>query len=126
MQKREAKFQTLFNHYVKGVLQKTACYEVKQTESNSLPFSDVQVHQAEALYNAKHGVFVHKIPDVGYQNPFDSFSLAGVPAYVVIKYPAFFCLIDIDRFLEERDVLSTRKSLTSERAKEISFCVVTL
>ncbi len=118
--KKEAKFQTLFNKWVREVFKKTACFELKQVEGDSLPFSDVQVHQVEALHNAKHGVLVHKIPDVGYQNPFDSFCLTATPAYIVIKFPEFFCLIDIDTFIEERDVLSSRKSLTSERAWEIA------
>lgn len=124
--RKEAKFQTKFNHWVKSIFKDTACFELKQTTEDSLPFSDVQPHQAEALYNAKHGIVVHKIPDCGFQNPFDSFCISRELAFVVICYPGFFCLIDIDKFIEERDVLSARKSLTSERAREIADYVIDL
>jgi len=122
--KREANFQTTFNHWLKDKL--------------------------------KH-IFVFKIPDVGYQNPFDVFSVDKygqfhawelkqtqtdsipfsavvdhqvtareiVSGMVVIKYPKFFVVIPIDIFIDERKK-SSRKSLMSSRAKEISTVVVAL
>ena len=122
---KEKDFQVTFNHWLKSVFKKTACYELKQTKTDSLPFSDVKDHQIAALSLARWGTLVYKIPDVGYQNPFDCFSLTVVPAYVVIKYPKFFCLIDIDTFILERG-RSKRKSLVSSRAKELSTVVVEL
>jgi len=123
MKKREANFNSLFNKWVKNVYRKTAAFELKQTTTDSLPFSALQEHQAQALLQARWETFVFKIPDAGYQNPFDCFSLSGVPAYIVIKYPDFFCLIDIETFLLESK-RSKRRSLTSERAKELSTTVV--
>ena len=116
--KREANFQTTFNHWLKNVYKHTGAFELKQT-STALPFSAVVPHQVEALLNAKHGVLVYKIPDAGYQNPFDAFCLASVPAYVVIKYPKSFELISIDVWEQEKKS-SHRKSLTYGRAREIS------
>ena len=116
---KEKDWQSYFNKWVKNVYKKTACFELKKATGDSLPFCAVVPHQVEALQNASNGVLVYKIPDVGYQNPFDSFCLAGVPAYVVIKYPNSFELIAIDEFIFERD-RSKRKSLTALRAKEIS------
>lgn len=121
--KREANFQRRFNHWVKEVFKQTAAFELKQTKTDSLPFAAVVPHQRGALRNAKGGTFVFKIPDAGYQNPFDSFCLHEVPAYVVIKYPDFFCLVGIQDFLEE-EIISDRRSLTADRARKIAHIIV--
>lgn len=125
MKKLEQAFNTTFNHWLKEVYKKTGAYELKHTHGkDSLPFSAVKDHQIAALIAAKHGTFVYKISDIGMvQVPFDCFSLAGVPAYVVIQYPEFFCLIDIDEFNIEASA-SERKSLTSDRARQIASIVV--
>lgn len=120
---REKDFQIKFNHWLKNVYKQTGAFELKITKTDSLPFSAVKQHQLDALLNAKKGVFVFKIPDCGYQNPFDTFCLTGVPAFIVIKYPDFFCLIDIDAFITEKNI-STRKSLMAERAKELSTIII--
>ncbi len=121
--KREANFQTVFNHWLKSEWKETGCFELKQTKTNSIAFSTVKNHQVDALLNAKRGTLAYKIPDCGYQNPFDCVCLSGVPAFVVVKFPEFFCLIDIDDFIRERDN-SRRKSLTSEAAPLLSTVVV--
>lgn len=116
--KREANFQTTFNHWLKSHL--------------------------------KH-IFVFKIPDAGYQNPFDCFSVdkhnefwawelkqtktdsipfsAVVPhqitaleivsGYVVIKYPLGVAIILVDTFVRESK-RSKRRSLTFEKAMNLS------
>ena len=119
----EKDFQSHFNKWIKAKFKKTAAFELKLCRGNSLPFNAVQPHQSRALYEAKNGQIIYKIPDVGYQNPLDSFCLSGVPAYVVIKYPNFFCLIDIDDWLNEVK-MSDRKSLISTRAQEIASIIV--
>lgn len=121
--KREANFQTTFNHWLKAVHKKTGAFELKQTKSNALPFNAVVPHQVQALLQVKNGTLVFKIPDSGYQNPFDCFSMSNEDAFVVIKYPDFFCLIDILDWCNEVE-RSDRKSLTSERAKEIATIIV--
>jgi len=118
---KEKDFQRTFNHWLKAVHKKTGLFELKITKG-ALPFSAVAPHQVEALLNAKHSCLYYKIPDVGYQNPADAFGLCGEEAYVVIKYPKAWYMIDIDAFLKERDS-SSRKSLTEERAKEIALSV---
>lgn len=117
--KREAKKQTTFNHWVKEVYKKTAAFELKQTQGPSIPFSDVKDHQVAALLAVKEGTFVWKIPDCGFQNPFDSFCMTKCPAYVVIFYPLSAEIIPIEGFILERE-RSKRKSLTYDRAKAIS------
>ena len=119
---KEKSFQTTFNHWLKEKYRKTAAFELKQCES-SLSFSAVAPHQIEALQAVRHGTFVFKIPDAGWQNPFDCFCMTEMPAYVVIKYNDFFCLISIDQFVLESE-RSKRRSLTAERAKSIAFLVV--
>lgn len=104
---------------MKHILKESGAFELKQTETNSIPFSDVLEHQVNSLLQSKHGVLVFKIPDVGYRNPFDSFCLSNMPAYVVIKYPDFNCMIDIDDWVHE-STISKRRSLTDARAKEIA------
>jgi hypothetical protein len=123
MQKREARFNTLFNHWVKNVFKKTAAFELKQAVNGRLPFSALKPHQAEALDSVRTGVLAYKIPDVGYQTPFDGFCMAGESSYVVINYSDFFCLIDIDVFMLESKI-NEEKSLTADRAKEIAFMSV--
>jgi len=121
----EAKCQTKFNHWVKNVFKKTAAFELKQTQTDSLPFSDVKPHQVDALLAVREGNFVWKIPDAGFQNPFDSFSMYNEQAYVVIFFKKSFEMIPITGFVLERE-RSKRKSLTYERAKEISTISVPL
>lgn len=116
----EKDFQTEFCKWAKYNIKETAAFELKFTRSLSLPFSDVQEHQINALYNAKHHYLIHKIPDAGYQNPFDCFFLKGCNAYVVIMFTKqkTFYLIDIDDFIQEKNT-SVRKSLTQDRAAQI-------
>jgi len=125
MRKAEAKFQTEFNKYLREVYQKTCAVELKHTRGrNCLPFSEVKDHQIRALQIVNRGVFAYKISDfdMGYK-PFDGFCLAGERAFIVIRYPRFFCMIPVETFVLERD-RSTRKSLTSSRALDLSTCTV--
>ena len=117
----EKDFQTDFNKWCKHLFPVPAAFELKCTKKNSLSFSAVKSHQESALYAVKHGVFVFKIPDLGNQNPFDSFMFKQSAAFVVIMFNAKsndFVLIDIDTWLTEKQS-SQRKSLTLERALEI-------
>ena len=121
--KKEANFQTKFNHWLKNVWKKTGAFELKQCES-SLPFSSVVPHQIDALMAVRHSTFVYKIIDAGYQNPFDCFCLTEQPAYVVISFKGKgFVLIAIDTFVLESK-RSKRRSLTWTRAVDIATIVV--
>lgn len=116
---KEKVFQTKFNHWVKNIYKRTAAFELKQTSTNSLPFDAVKDHQVEALQAASDKGLVWKIPDCGFQNPFDAVALFRVPAFVVIKYPESWEMIAIDTFVLEKSQSKT-KSLTAQRAKKIS------
>ena len=128
MRKREASFTLLFRHWLKANPMRTAAvFELKQTQTDSFPFKNVEEHQLEALAAAwgPEGL-IYKISDQsqGYK-PCDIVYFRLSPAYIVIKYPKFFCLIHASAFGAEMKT-STRKSLTSERAKEIAEKVIEL
>ena len=119
MIKREARLTTNFLKWASVNFRKTCAFEIKQTQGKSLPFSALAEHQKRALLIAKHGFFKHKIVDAGWENPFDAFSLFQVPAYVVVFFGRNFYMIDIDVFMQEKEI-SKRKSLTEETAKKLS------
>ena len=120
----ERDFQSHFNKFLKNVHKQSGAFELKVATGNRLPFSAVKEHQIKALEQVRHSTFVYKISDFSQmQQPFDCFSFTRQPAWIVIKYEKFFCLITIDAFQAER-FKSKRKSLTSERAREIASIVI--
>lgn len=127
MKKREADFGTLFRHWLKANPIISAAFELKQTKKGCIPFAEVKDHQLEALQAAqsKQGI-LYKAPDdsMGIK-PFDYFYLRNSLAFVVIKYPKFFVLIEVDEFIKEKKK-SDRKSLTESKAKEIASLTVQL
>ena len=124
MLKREAKFQSKFNEWLRTQFKRTGAFELKET-LGPLPFSRVEEHQVNALKAVKEGTFVYKISDMSLgAKPFDCFSFSRSKAYVVVLYRTSrtFYGIDIDDFLLERQ-RGPRKSLLESRAKEINcFC----
>lgn len=121
--KREANFTLVFRHWLKANPMISGAFELKQTQSNALAFDQVKEHQLEALMAVRHAKtgFLYKAPDDSRGvKPFDMFYLKSASAYVVIKYPGEFSMIDIDTFLLEKQ-RSKRKSLTCARAREISI-----
>ena len=125
--KKEANFTLRFRHWLKANPMPSCAFELKQTTGTSLPFSAVAEHQIDALLasKSKEG-FLYKIPDDSRSvKPYDLFYLRNAFAYVVIRYPRAFHVIDIDTFLLEK-ARSKRKSLTHSRAQEISTISVKL
>lgn len=117
---KEKDFQRGFGRWAKSNLSGSSAFELKLARGPSLPFADVQPHQIEGLLNAKHGKFHMKLPDCGFQNPFDSILIDALgKAFVVIRYGSgAFYGVDVDAFVAEH-AASTRKSLTEVRAKEL-------
>lgn len=121
LKKREADWITtslrkkILNHF-----DYSAVFEPKHTRGkNSFPFSEVKSHQRGDMLKIRHGKYLWKNPDMGDKTPPDLFLLVEEPAYVVIKYPKGVAIIPIDTFLLE-EKRSKRKSLTWERARELS------
>lgn len=136
----EKDFQSLFKNWLGANMPTVSTvYELKLEKKNSIAFNRVYDHQVIGLRMAKYGGLYHKIPDspVSYggsrfnkPKPFDCFVIIGSEAYVVILFyeprkDKLVFFIDIDAWIEERDT-STRKSLTKDRAREISSKVVIL
>jgi hypothetical protein len=124
LKKREADWTTTtFIPWCKQY-KRTFAWEVKHTRSKDyLNFNEVKPGQIAKLLEVRHSVYVRKNPDMGESTDFDGQCLVAEPAYIVIKFPKFFCLITIDTFVLESK-RSKRRSLTSSRAKEIAFLVV--
>jgi len=127
--KREAKFQTLFKHYLQSKKYHgyPGAFELKRSLTDSLPFSDVKPHQVEALVASSDKGLYYKISDESRgEKPFDCFFLAGIPSFVVIAYGKqlkSFVMIPIETWVAEKKK-SVRKSLTYNRAVAIGELVV--
>jgi len=127
MIKREANATVRFRHYLRAhPFERTTWYEVKQTRSDSLPFAAVKEHQIDWLMASKHGNTNYKIPDDSRGvKPVDGIFTKESDAVIVIKYPEYFVVIDVEAFIKERDV-SDRESLTFERARAIALKIIGL
>lgn len=119
MKKREANFGIAFRHWIHANPQLSCAYELKQTQNDSIPFSCIEEHQINYLLaiNSDVGALVRV---QGSNGEPDYIYLRNFPACVVIKFPDIFCIIPIHVFIKEKKV-STKKSLTSKRALEISI-----
>jgi len=132
---KEKNIQTLFSkvNIPDGV------YELKLSKSNSIPYSAVKDHQIKGLRDAKSekGIF-HKISDMpiftenkmrfNRPKPFDCLKISNANAYISICYyvprkPKEVICIDIDEYVKSMES-DTRKSLTKQRAKEISSFII--
>lgn len=124
--KREANFTTVFRSWLRANPMPSAAFELKQTTKNCIAFCALKEHQSDALFAAKTRGISYKLPDDSRGiKPFDVFYLRCAKAYVVIKFPFLFVLIDIEQWRKE-EKKSTRRSLTSQRALEIAFLTVKL
>lgn len=123
MKKREAKYQTLFNKYLRktGML---GYFELKQTKAKSIPWSAIQPHQLAGLLAAREGGLVWKLSDEDQRRkPFDCFSVPALEAYVVVFFGATCCIIPIKTFLYAKD-RSEDPSLSMEFAEDLAIKVI--
>ncbi len=123
----EKQFQVGFNSWLKHVYRATGAFELKVAPGDTMLFSRVEQHQESALFAAKHGSLVYKIPDDSRGNkPFDCFSLVRTHAFIAIMFNSkkrgqtTFYLIDIDAWLQEKQT-SKPRSLSEARAAEIGY-----
>lgn len=95
---------------------------MKQTTTDSLPFRELKEAQIAWLQAAKsdEGVLIRVI---GHGGEPDYVYYRNSPAWVVVKYPDRFCIIDVDQFVKIRDY-SKRKSLSCELAQGIAALTV--
>lgn len=115
---KEADFGILFRHWIKANPQSSAAFELKQTETDSIPFdcvTDEQLNFGLAI-TGDRGVLVRA---EGVRGLPDYIYFRNDPSFIVIKYPKSFHIISVLAFIIEKE-RSKRKSLTLERARAIS------
>lgn len=119
MNRHEAKFMTLFRHWIKVHANEfpTSVFELKSTTSFLMPFSHIEQHQIDyaLAIRSDRGVFIRNQGGGG--EPDFSF-YKNTPAYIVIRYPGWFVGIIIEDFIKEKQKSKT-KSLSRSRALEI-------
>lgn len=116
---KESKFTIILEKYMR-TKKLYGQHEIKQTDKTSILFAEVKNHQITSLLAAQEVGFLHKISDADPRRKgFDVIFSRPEASYVVIKFPKIACIIPVNNFIFERD-RSKRKSLTVERAKEIS------
>ncbi len=96
--------------------------ETKQTTKPSISFNSVEQKQLNfgMAIKSNKGVLIRV---QGINGEPDYVYLRNNPAYITIKYPKGFVLIDVETFIQEKE-RSKRKSLTWDRAKDIAIKVV--
>jgi hypothetical protein len=127
--KQNKKLEGDFGVWLKNYTEKhphlvTTGLECKQTTTDSIPFSVVTPQQVAFGMGAKSskGVWIRV---QGLNGEMDYIFMVNSPSYIVIRYPSIVCWIDIETLILERD-RSKRKSLTSQRASEISIRTIKL
>lgn len=120
--KPESDFSKPFRHWIMANPPKIDCtFELKHTRGKEyLPFSELdesQENYAISISTSPKGVLIRNQggngePDYTYHYK--------QPAFIVIKYPKGFEVIEIQNFIAERERSGKRKSLTYERAQAIS------
>ena len=125
--KQEADFSIHLRHYLKAHPLPVSCpLEIKDTRGKpSFSYAELkeeQINNALASKSDKGNLIRIASGTIG--GP-DYAYYRNVPAYVVIKYVSGFVFIDIETLVMERDK-SKRKSLTWERAQEISIRTIKL
>jgi len=121
---KERDFGILFRHWIRANPQKTASFELKDTRGeDTFKFCNFEAHQIDYANAIKNGSVLIRVQGVSGEP--DYIYMNHAPAYVVIRYPDFFCLIDVDRFVKE-EARSRRRSLVAFRARQIAYKVVEL
>ena len=109
----EATLTTQFLKWCKAYKPETFVFEAKYAKKGMISFDSVKEHQEHALLVAKHSNLLYKIPDSGFQNPFDGVSLTKVSAVILLFFGNDFFMIDIDDWVEMKKN-SNRRSITKE------------
>lgn len=121
--KKEADFSAYFKGWIKRNKQITSSMEIKDTRGeysfNFNEVSDKQIAFALAI-NSDEGVLIRTL---GLNGEPDYIYMRNEPARIIIKYPRSFHIIGIRSFVFEKEN-SKRKSLTEDRAEEISIKTV--
>lgn len=128
MKKPEAKWQTIFNQYLREQHLKGKMYgyyELKQTTKNSLPFSQIEIHQYDGLQATEKTGLVWKFSDDDMRRkPCDCGSFPPLPSFLVIKFPDAYYVIRIEEIVKLREQGGI--SITYEQAKTLAERILVL
>lgn len=117
--KREADFGLVFRHWW-DIHKLPGEFELKDTRGKpSFAYSELS-HEQEVIARlaiSKRGVLVRRAS--GTTGGADYSGLVESPYWIVIRFPKMWCIISFETLILERS-RSKRKSLTQERASEIS------
>lgn len=128
MIKHESKSGTRFKHWVHANAERlaTSTFEMKDSRGKEyLPWKELKMKQLDyglAIEEGKKGAFIRT--QGGNGEP-DYIFLKYVPAYIVIKFPSCFCMIDVLKVWENMPI-GQKGSLTVEEAKRIADEVIDL
>lgn len=129
MRKPEAKWQTIWNQYLREMRERgTPIYgffELKQSTKGSLPYKQIEIHQYDGLQATEQSGLIWKFSDEdSRKKPCDCQSVPPLPSYLVIKFPDAYYMIrmkDIVKLREEGGI-----SITLEQAKSVAEKIVSL
>ena len=116
--KQEADFGVFLRHWIdKNPQFKTCAIEIKHSRGkNRFNFSELKTEQiAYGLKIESNDGILIRIK--GFHGEPDYIFMRNEPAFICIKYPKGFCIIDIKDWVKEKQ---NSKSLTYERALELS------
>lgn len=120
---KEADFGLTFREWIEKERPISSSLELKDTRGkdflNFNELGDNQIIYAKLISGPKGAL----IRVQGTDGQPDYIWLRNTPSYVVIKYPKSFSMISVSTFLMEKE-RSKRKSLTEQRASEISVKTV--
>jgi len=125
--RQEADFSLTLRHYLKAHPLPISCpLEVKDTRGkeyfNYAELKEEQINNALASKSDKGNLIRVSVGTIGAP---DYCFYRNSPAYIVVSFPRGFAFFDIETLILERDS-SKRKSLTWERAQEISIRTIKL
>lgn len=116
---KEADAGLLLRNWLKGNPLTTCSLELKQTQSDSIPFSAVeetQINYGTAVRYNEKGVLI-RVQGMGGEP--DYIYLRKEPSYIAVKFKKTIEVISVDVWIRESKA-SKRRSLTYSRAKELS------
>lgn len=122
MNKREAKWQIVFNQYLREK-RMVGFFELKFTSKDYLPFSAIELHQYEGLQATEKEGLVWKLSDEDRrQKPCDTLCIPPLPSYIVIKFEDGFYLIRIKEVVAIRE--EGNLSITLEVARKVAEKII--
>lgn len=121
MNKKEAKWQIVWNQYVREK-KLHGFFELKQVDAETFPFAKIEKVQWDGLQATEKNGLVWKFSDTDMRpKPCDSVGIPPLPSYLVIKFPDGFYMIRFSEIVNMRDlgIISVRRSLAEKLAEKI-------